>query len=303
MTISRRVLLYGAGSGAALAALGSSIAHGAVPSATPSSGTMAAQDPGRAGAAAGQMPGSPAPAGHEEAAAAAVPSDLFPTQEPERVRELVRVAHFDLSRVKEIVGPQPSLARAAWDWGFGDWESALGAASHMGNRAIAEYLLENGARPDLFSAAMLGHLDVVRSHLAAWPGAQRIKGPHGITLLAHARAGGKGALPVLSYLAALGDADPVLQAVSLAPEDLAALPGRYVFGARPRDFFVVEPYQHGLSLGRAEAMARPLSHLGERVFSPAGADAVRISFSPGNPAASLTVHDPGLVVTARRRDA
>ena len=300
MTISRRVLLYGAGSGAALAALGPAIAHGAAPSARLSSSAASSQDPGRANAAAGQSAGPPTPAGREEPAAS--PSDVFPTQDPERVRELVKVAHFDLSRVKEIVGPQPSLARAAWDWGFGDWESALGAASHMGNRAIAEYLLENGARPDLFSAAMLGHLDVVKSHLAAWPGAQRIKGPHGITLLAHARAGGDRALPVLSYLAALGDADPALQAVPLAPEDLAALPGRYVFGAKPRDFFVVEPYQHGLSLGRAEAVARPLSHLGERVFSPAGAETVRIRFSPSNPAASLTVHDPGLVVTALRRE-
>jgi hypothetical protein len=35
------------------------------------------------------------------------------------------------------------LARAAWDWGFGDWETALGAASHMGSRPI---------RPDQFTS-------------------------------------------------------------------------------------------------------------------------------------------------------
>src|ERR1700752_4410270 len=60
-------------------------------------------------------------------------SDLFPTQPPELVREMVTVAHFDLNRVKELVDARPSLARASWDWGFGDWEDALGAASHIGN--------------------------------------------------------------------------------------------------------------------------------------------------------------------------
>jgi hypothetical protein len=44
--------------------------------------------------------------------------------------------------------------RAAWDWGFGDWEDALGACSHTGNREIAGYLIER-ARPTIFSAAML----------------------------------------------------------------------------------------------------------------------------------------------------
>jgi hypothetical protein len=288
MPVSRRAFLTTAGSGAALAGLGPSIARGAVAYAAGSQGT------GPADAAAAQ------PA-DQEAAAASLPAS-FPTQDPERVRELVRVAHFDLSRVKALVDRQPAMARAAWDWGFGDWESALGAASHMGNRPIAEYLLANGARPDVFTAAMLGHLDVVKACVAAMPGAQRMKGPHGITLLAHARAGGERALPVLSYLTALGDADPVVQVSPLTPEDLSALPGRYVFGSQPRDFVLAEPYQAGLSLRRAEGMARPLSHLGGRVFSPAGADGVRIRFAAGNPAASLTVHDPDLVLTARRRE-
>src|SRR5215475_6578448 len=87
-------------------------------------------------------------------------ADTFPSQPRELVREMVTVSHFDLKRVKELVEARPSLARAAWDWGFGDWESALGAASHVGNRAIAGYLIEKGARPSLFSAAMLGQLDV-----------------------------------------------------------------------------------------------------------------------------------------------
>jgi hypothetical protein len=225
---------------------------------------------------------------------------LYPTAAPELVREMVTVAHFNPARVRAMLGRQPALARAAWDWGFGDWESALGAASHMGNREIAELLLENGARPDLFAAAMLGHLEVVKAQVAAWPGAQRIRGPHGITLLAHARAGGERALPVLRYLTDLGDADPALPLQPLTAEEKSALVGRYHFGAQPRDVLIVELYKDGLSLQRAEAVARPLDYLGGRAFSPAGAEAVRLRFSAESPAESVAVYDPDLVVTARR---
>jgi hypothetical protein len=61
---------------------------------------------------------------------------LFPTQAPELVQEMVVVAHGNITRVKELVSNQPTLAKATWDWGFGDWETALGAASHVGNREI-----------------------------------------------------------------------------------------------------------------------------------------------------------------------
>ena len=85
---------------------------------------------------------------------------------------------------------EPALLNAAWDWGGGDWETGLGAAAHMGRRDIAELLLGRGARMDVFAAAMLGHVDVVRAILAADPAARDAKGPHGIPLLAHAEAGG-----------------------------------------------------------------------------------------------------------------
>src|SRR5205085_12325831 len=121
-------------------------------------------------------------------------------------KEMVTVSHFNLARVRELVDARPSIARAAWDWGFGDWETALGAASHVGNRPIAEYLIQKGARPSLFSATMLGQLDVVKAFVAAQPGVQRIRGPHGIPLLAHARAGGDAARTTVDYLKSLGDA-------------------------------------------------------------------------------------------------
>src|SRR4029453_2826513 len=127
-------------------------------------------------------------------------SDVFPSQDPALVREVVGVSHRDLKRVQELVDRQPALARASIDWGFGDWEACIDAASHTGNKAIAEFLLASGARPTMFSAAMMGQLDVVKAFVAARPGVQRNLGPHGLTLMWHAHKGGPEAGPVVQYL-------------------------------------------------------------------------------------------------------
>lgn len=119
----------------------------------------------------------------------------FPSEAPERARETVLYAHSDADRVRALVEASPALANAAIDWDFGDWETAIGAASHMGRRDIAEILLDHGARPDLFTHAMLGA--VVRSAIEAMPGIQRTTGPHGFTLLSHAEKGGEAAKPVV----------------------------------------------------------------------------------------------------------
>lgn len=119
------------------------------------------------------------------------------------VQEFVGNAHGDLNRVKELLAGEPGLINATWDWGGGDFETALGAASHMGRRDIAEFLLANGARLDIFAAAMLGKLDIVKAALSAYPDAIKTPGPHGIPLIAHAQAGGEEAKPVLEYLQSL----------------------------------------------------------------------------------------------------
>jgi hypothetical protein len=129
-----------------------------------------------------------------------------PRLEPDLVRDFVGKAHSDLARVRDLLQQQPALVNAAWDWGAGDWETALGAAAHVGRRDIALLLLEHGARMDIFCAAMLGHLEIVRATLAACPGATKWLGPHGIPLLKHAEAGGPTAAPVLEYLRALDPA-------------------------------------------------------------------------------------------------
>lgn len=71
----------------------------------------------------------------------------------------------------------------------------------MGRRDIAEFLLEHGARLDLFAAAMLGQLEIVKAALTAFPDAHRVRGPHGIPLLAHARAGGASEVVGVSRIA------------------------------------------------------------------------------------------------------
>jgi hypothetical protein len=116
------------------------------------------------------------------------------------VQEFVGVAHGDLNRLQQLLGQEPGLINACWDWGGGDFETALGAAAHMGRKDIANYLLQNGARLDLFAAAMLGNLEIVKAALSAYPTALHIPGPHGIPLIAHAQAGGEEAREVLEFL-------------------------------------------------------------------------------------------------------
>jgi len=126
-----------------------------------------------------------------------------PALEAELVQDFVGNAHGDFERVKELLAQEPGLVNATWDWGGGDFETALGAAGHMGRKDIANYLLDNGARIDLFVAAMMGQLEIVKAALSAYPEARNIPGPHGIPLIAHAEAGGEEAKAVLEFLTSL----------------------------------------------------------------------------------------------------
>ena len=123
--------------------------------------------------------------------------------EAKLVQEFVGNAHSDLNRIKELLAKEPALINAGWDWGGGDFETALGAAAHMGRRDIAMFLLENDARLDLFAAAMLGKLEIVKAALTEFPTAIHTPGPHGIPLIAHAKAGGDDAKEVFEFLSTL----------------------------------------------------------------------------------------------------
>ncbi|HZR23063.1 MAG TPA: hypothetical protein VFA59_05695 [Vicinamibacterales bacterium] len=238
--------------------------------------------------------------GRAKALAAGNVADTFPMQDRAMVQEMVVVSHFNARRVRELVDAHPALARAAMDWGFGDWEDALGAASHVGNREIADYLLSHGARPTIFSAAMLGQLDVVKAFVTVNPGAQRIAGPHSIHLLAHAKAGGAAAKPVYDYLLGLGDANgPAVEPIS--DDEKAALAGTYTFGSGAADRVVITVDKGALMFNRpGMPYARGLLHLGRREFFPMGASAVRITFDAGPRPATVTVRDGDVVVVMSR---
>ena len=129
--------------------------------------------------------------------------EKLPALNSDLVNEFVRVAHSDLKQVKELLAQEPRLVNATWDWGGGDWETGLDAAAHMGRRDIAEYLLEQGAHINIFAAAMLGKVEIVKAILTDNPAARHNPGAHGIPLIVHAQQGGEKAQRVIEYLESL----------------------------------------------------------------------------------------------------
>ncbi len=253
-------------------------------------------------AARSTAPGFQGPAGTPVAPRSAAPPPTigagFPGQPIDLVRDAVIAAHGNIARLRTLVGRQQTVAKATYDWGFGDWESALGGASHVGHREIAEYLIANGAQPTIFSAAMLGQLDVVKAFVGASPGIQQTRGPHSISLLRHARAGGAAAKAVLDYLTALGDADPPPPQAPLAAGQMTQLTGAYAVegGGEP---VTIGASNGQLTFGLA-GRSRNLRHKGSLEFSPAGADNVRVVFDVGPDRVSLAVHDPEVVLRATK---
>jgi hypothetical protein len=227
----------------------------------------------------------------------------YPTQSAELVRSIVGKAHVDYDAVHTLVTARRELAKAAWDWGFGDWESALGAASHMGRRDIAELLIAHGARPNLFTFAMFGQVDVVRAVCAANPGIQRQPGPHGISLLQHARFGKDEAKDVVAYLEELGDANPTVTNLPV-PDDGVAYVGDYEPAGAPDAIFHIglQERRKVLTFARDDRQLRFLNHLGEHRFSPGGAASVVIAFEMHEGRATgLAIRDGDLMITAKRK--
>jgi hypothetical protein len=134
------------------------------------------------------------------------------------VQDFVIYAHSELDMVRKLLDREPALLNATMDWGGGDWETGLGGASHMGRHDIVSYLLERGARIDIFCAAMMGQLDAVKSFLALQPHLIDAKGPHGLTLHFHAQVGDKVAEPVLDYLQSI-------KKIELKPNPFLKKPG------------------------------------------------------------------------------
>jgi hypothetical protein len=223
------------------------------------------------------------------------PHPLYPQHDPNLVRDLVGAAHRDEAKVREIVAAYPSMVNAAWDWGFGDWETPLGAAAHTGRRAIAEFLLEQGARMDIFAAAMLGHVEVVRGFLTASPALARTRGPHGITLLSHARAGGDDAAAAVEFLATIPEADIPEPDLPLSEEERSPLLGSYRYGTGESEVFEVK-FARQLQIQRAGQSARNLRRTAADSFAPAGSPRVAVRFEGPR----LTIVDGPLRIEATR---
>jgi hypothetical protein len=236
----------------------------------------------------------------------------YPSLNDTMVSGVVGASHNNIDKVRELVTQRPELAGAAWDWGFGDWETALGAASHVGRRDIAELLMSHGARPDIFTFAMMGMLKSVQEIIETVPGIQSHTGPHGITLLQHAKnrltdknIGAEDKLnvgKVITYLESLGNADIKATNLEATEEEKKQYTGEYKFGNGPNESFIVEMNSRKvLQLSRKGSSARNLNKTGEHTFSPVGAASVKIIFKlDGDKPISLTIHEPAPLVTATR---
>jgi len=123
---------------------------------------------------------------------------------PEVVKEFVGAGHGNLARVKELLAEYPNLLYCRYDWGNGDFEEAIEGAGHVGNKEIANYLIEQGARPNLFVLTMLGETAIVKSVLERFPTLLRAKGAHGLTLLHHANKGGDASKELGEYFKSKG---------------------------------------------------------------------------------------------------
>ncbi len=122
----------------------------------------------------------------------------------EKVKEFVMAGHGNFDKVKSLLLEFPTLRYAAWDWADGDFETALEGAGHVGNKAIANFLIEQGARVNLFVLTMLGKTTLVKPYLETFPAYLQARGPHGLTLLHHAQKGGEDAKELLDYLQSKG---------------------------------------------------------------------------------------------------
>ncbi|WP_295792131.1 hypothetical protein [Mucilaginibacter sp.] len=123
------------------------------------------------------------------------------------VKEFVIAGHANFDKVKSMLLETPNLIYSQFDWGNGDFEAAIEGAGHLGNKVIANYLLEAGSRTTIFVMTMLGKTDLVKSILEKYPRFMTTKGPHGFTLLHHAKVGGKDSEELYTYLQEKGIKD------------------------------------------------------------------------------------------------
>ena len=90
----------------------------------------------------------------------------------ELVKDFVVAGHGNFDKTKSMLLQEPALLYATYDWGNGDFETALEGAGHVGNKEIANYLIGKGARTNLFVLTMLGKTEIVQPFLEIFPSHQ-----------------------------------------------------------------------------------------------------------------------------------
>lgn len=105
----------------------------------------------------------------------------------DEIREFIILSHWNLDEVKKSLAVHPDWLPVYYDWGEqGGVENAIGAAAHVGNQAIAQYLLEQGAEANICVWATLGREDKVKEILDTDPQQANAMGAHDIPVLFHA---------------------------------------------------------------------------------------------------------------------
>ena len=111
----------------------------------------------------------------------------FSTQlSQEQIDEFVVASHHDFDKIQKMLADQPALLNENATW----VETPIQAAAHVGNRPIAEYLLEQGAPLDICTAAVLGLEEEVAGILADEPEAAQAVGAHHIPVMFYPAIGG-----------------------------------------------------------------------------------------------------------------
>lgn len=134
------------------------------------------------------------------------------------VEELVGNAHGNLARVRELLDVHPAALnlRAPWN------ETAIEAATQMGDKPIIELLIGRGAPVDFFTALVLGRVEDVEAELAAHPSRVNARGVHDLPALYFAAIGGD--VEIAQRLLAAG-ADVNAKAEAAAPIHGAVMGG------------------------------------------------------------------------------
>lgn len=141
---------------------------------------------------------------------------------PEMIREFVIAAHFNLDKVKSMLAENPDLLNVKHQWGENDFEDGIGAAAHVGNRAIAEFFLAQGVASNICAAAMLGRLEEVQGYLEQDRTQANARGAHSIPVMFHASMSGNIKITELlkAYGSSEGYSDAVHGAIAYGHKDM-----------------------------------------------------------------------------------